>query len=151
MIQSEDGTMDPAMPAARPLQPEDYEALAAFRHGLRRLLAFSEAAARAHGLTPQQHQALLAIKGHKRGEPLTIGELAAHLLIRHHSAVELVDRLVAAGLAERLPAETDRRTVRVGLTPRAEAVLAALSASHLEEYRRSRGVLVQLLARLDAP
>jgi DNA-binding MarR family transcriptional regulator len=79
------------------LHKSDYEALAAFRHALRRFVAFSAEAARAAGLTPQQHQALLAIKGAPGRESLTVGEIAAHLLIRPNSAVELVDRLAELG------------------------------------------------------
>jgi DNA-binding MarR family transcriptional regulator len=138
------------MTSTRPISGEDYETLAAFRHALRRFLAFSESAARASGLTAQQHQAILTIKGHATGGPLTIGELADHLLIRHHSAVELVDRLVQAGLVDRLKAEGDRRRVVVGLTAKAESILADLSAIHLDELRRSRALLAQLLERLDA-
>ena len=141
---------DASPQSTRAIDADDYEALAAFRHALRRFLAFSEAAARASGLTAQQHQAILAIKGHRIGEPLSIGELADHLLIRHHSAVELVDRLVQADLVTRSVAEDDRRRVVVGLTPKAEAILKDLSAVHLEELRRSKALLMQLLERLDA-
>jgi DNA-binding MarR family transcriptional regulator len=136
-------------PRKRRLGAADYETLAAFRHALRRFLAFSEQAARDSGLTAQQHQAILAIKAHKGGAPLTVGDLADHLLIRHHSAVELIDRLVGADLAVRVQAETDRRSVLVALTPKAEAILEQLSATHLDELGRSRALLVQLLERLD--
>ena len=139
-----------ALPSStRAIGAEDYEALAAFRHALRRFLAFSEGAARVSGLTAQQHQAILAIKGHRPGEPITIGDLADHLLIRHHSAVELVDRLVHAELVTRSAAEEDRRRVVVGLTPKAEAILKDLSAIHLEELKSSKALLAQLLERLD--
>lgn len=134
----------------RPISGEDYATLAAFRHALRRFLAFSEDAARASGLTAQQHQAILALKGHRAGASLTIGDLADHLLIKHHSAVELVDRLVQAELVTRASAEDDRRRVVVTLTAKAEAILEALSATHLEELKRSRALLAQLLDRLDA-
>ncbi|HEV2673314.1 MAG TPA: MarR family transcriptional regulator [Aliidongia sp.] len=139
------------MSTARPIGDEDYEALAAFRLALRRFLTFSEAAARDRGLTAQQHQAILTIKGHGSGRPLTIGELADHLLIRHHSAVELVDRLVQAELATRASAEDDRRRVVVALTAKAEVILRELSATHLDELRRSRTLLEQLLERLGPP
>ena len=80
----------------------DYAALAAFRHELRKLAAFSDTEAAAAGLRPQQHQALLAIKGAARKDSaLAIGQIAEHLLIRHNTAVELVDRLVDAGLVQR--------------------------------------------------
>ena len=134
----------------RPISGEDYATLAAFRHALRRFLAFSEGAARASGLTAQQHQAILALKGHRAGAQLTIGDLADHLLIKHHSAVELVDRLAQAELVTRASAEGDRRRVVVSLTAKAEAILEALSATHLEDLKRNRALLAQLLARLDA-
>ena len=138
-------------PPSQSIGSEDYEALAAFRHALRRFLAFSEGMARASGLTAQQHQAILAIKGHRPGEPMTIGDLADHLLIRHHSAGELVDRLVHAGLATRASADEDRRRVVVSLTAKAETILETLSATHLEELRRSDALLSPLRGRLDPP
>ena len=137
-----------APPAA--VTQQDYEALAAFRHAMRRFLAFSEAAARAAGLTAQQHQAILAIKGQGPDTPMRVGDLAEHLVIRHHSAVELVDRLVGAGLVRRAEDAGDRRRVGLRLTEKAEAVLMGLSATHLDELRRSRALLANLLARIDA-
>ena len=134
----------------RRVTSKDYEALAAFRRALRRFLAFSEDAARGNGLTAQQHQAILAIKGHTGAGPMTVGELADHLLVRHHSAVELVDRLVRAELVNRIESSDDRRRVALILTPKASAILAELSAIHLEELKQSRALLVQLLERLDA-
>jgi DNA-binding MarR family transcriptional regulator len=129
---------------------KDYETLAAFRHALRRFLVFSEDAARASGLTAQHHQAILAIKGYTGRDPITVGDLADRLLVRHNTAVELVDRLVRAKLVVRLEAADDRRRVVLSLTQKAEAILAELSAIHLEELRRSRALLVQLLERLDS-
>jgi len=134
---------------ARRVTTKDYEALAAFRRELRRFLAFSEAAARSSGLTAQHHQAILAIKGHTGAGPMTVGELADHLTIRHHSAVELVDRLVKADLVLRMESADDRRRVGLVLTPKAGEILAELSAIHLEELRQSRVLLVQLLEQLD--
>ena len=134
---------------ARRVTTKDYEALAAFRRELRRFLAFSEAAARSSGLTAQHHQAILAIKGHAGASPMTVGELADHLFVRHHSAVELVDRLVKADLAVRMDATDDRRRVELALTTKAGEILAELSAIHLEELKQSRVLLVQLLERLD--
>jgi DNA-binding MarR family transcriptional regulator len=127
----------------------DYETLAAFRRALRRFLAFSEQAARAAGLTSQQHQAILAIKGHPAGNAMNIGELADHLLIKHHSAVELVDRLIEAKLVLKKEAAGDRRRMILSLTPQAEAILADLSATHLDELRLGRGLIAQVLKRLD--
>lgn len=130
------------------LMDEDYEALAMFRHALRRFLAFSEAAAQEAGMTPQQHQALLAIRG-SPNRSVSVGELAEQLLIRHHSAVELADRLAHAGLLRRQADTADRRRVRLLLTPRAEDLLTELSATHREELRRLRPMLVKLLGSLD--
>jgi DNA-binding MarR family transcriptional regulator len=130
------------------LSDQDYETLAAFRHALRRFTAFSEAAARAQGLTPQQHQALLAIRGAATGAPLASGELAAHLLVRHNTAVELVDRLVTAGLVARHHDPNDRRRHLVTLTAQAERLLRDLSEAHLRELRAIRPVLQSLLHRL---
>ena len=126
----------------------DYEALAAFRYALRQFLHFSETAAEAVGLTPQQHQTLLAIIGFPGGAQVTIGDLAERLQIRHHSAVGLVDRLAAQELVTREAAQDDRRQVRVALTERGEQVLASLSVTHREELRRISPNLKQLLAQL---
>ena len=125
----------------------DYEALAEFRHALREFLDFSQAAARQAGLAPQQHQALLAIKGYPGRDEVTVKELAERLLLRHHSAVELIDRLEALGLLRRKPDPEDGRRVRVALTAKAEGRLADLSATHLEEIRRLGPGLRLLLGR----
>ncbi len=122
-----------------------YERLAAFRHALRRFLHFSEEAARAAGVTPQQHQALLAIKGFPGRDRVSIGELAGRLHVRHHSAVGLVDRLDRLGLVRRRPAASDRRRVEVRLTARGEALIRRLSAAHLRELRELAPELRRLL------
>jgi DNA-binding MarR family transcriptional regulator len=98
----------------RRLRDEDFARLLAFRDGLRRFLSWSESQAGAVGLTASQHQLLLAVRGH--GSPPSIGEVAGHLLLRHNSAVELVDRAVAAGLVERIGDDEDHRVVRLRLT-----------------------------------
>lgn len=138
---------------SRELTKADYEALAAFRRALRGFVAFSEQAARADGLTPRQHQALLAIKGAPGGAAgrptLAVGEVASALLVRPHSAVELVDRLAEIGLVEREGDPRDHRRVAVGLTPRAETVLRDLSAAHLRELGAIRPLLLELLARFQ--
>jgi DNA-binding MarR family transcriptional regulator len=111
----------------------DYRALAGFRLELRKFLAFSEKAAAAEGLTAQQHQALLAIRGlSERGE-MTVGELAEALLLRHHSAGELVDRLARLELVARAVDAADGRRVLVRLTPTGEEKLQALSSAHVKE------------------
>jgi DNA-binding MarR family transcriptional regulator len=134
---------------AVPLAPADYRTLSQFRYLLQRFLAFSQDAARDAGLTPRQHQALLAIKGFPQPESVTIHDLAERLGIRHHSAVELVDRLVEAGLVRRAADAADGRRVLLRLTPAAERRLAALSAAHLQELQRLRPALQEILAAID--
>jgi DNA-binding MarR family transcriptional regulator len=113
-----------------------YELLAELRYTLRRFQRFSQEAAVEAGLTPQQHQALLAIKGFPGRDYVSIGELAERLQLRHHSAVGLVDRLVRRGLAKRVHADGDRRRVEVRLSVRGEAKIERLSAAHLGELRQ---------------
>jgi len=131
------------------LTKADYEALAAFRLGLRRFLDFSEQAAKEIGLTPRQHQALLSIRGFPGKDRISVGELADHLLIRHHSAVELSNRLEALGLIERVADPTDGRRILLGLTETAEALLGRMSAIHLDELRRSGPRLASLLKKVS--
>lgn len=113
-----------------------YARLLALRTGLRRFEAWSARQARAAGLTPAQHQLLLAIRGHADPAGPTIGEAADYLLLRHHSVVGLVDRAEEAGLVYRERSEDDHRIVRLRLTPEGAARLEALSALHLEELER---------------
>lgn len=127
----------------------DYEALASFRLGVRRYLAFAESGARSVGLTSQQHQALLAIKAQTLTKPMSIGDLAGALLIKHHSAVELVGRLEKAGFTERTSDANDRRRVIVSLTRQGEGVLAALSANNLRELRFIAPAFSGLLGQLE--
>jgi DNA-binding MarR family transcriptional regulator len=133
---------------ARDLTRHDYKLLADFRHVLRQFLAFSEAHAAEFGLAPQQHQALLAIRGFDEGSP-TVGDLASRLVIKHNSAVGLVDRLAQAGLVERKPASDDRRRVVLVLTDRSEQVLAQLTGTHRSELRRIAPLLRELLGQLS--
>lgn len=128
---------------------EEYATLAAFRYELRQFLRFSEAAAGAVGLTPQQHQALLAIRGYPEPEAMTIGELAERLQIKPHSAVGLVNRLATQELITRRPSTTDRRQVFIALTPHGHELLAELTAAHKAEVRRMRATLHELLDRLE--
>jgi DNA-binding MarR family transcriptional regulator len=128
-----------------PLTPTDYERLAEFRYLLRQFLIFSEQAADRAGLTAQQHQALLAIKGFGAAHP-TVGELARRLGIKHHSTVGLVDRLIAKSLVRRQAGTRDRRQVMLRLTSQAERRLSRLSAAHRSELERLAPLLQTLLA-----
>lgn len=123
----------------------DYRALAAFRHQLRRFSAFSEAAAREIGIEPRQHQLLLAVRGLPPGTEPSVRALAARLVLRHHTVVELVDRLVDAGLIVRDRSAQDRRAVRLRITERGENVLADLTQAHLDELRVLAPALVAAL------
>ena len=145
---SQDDVPTPAAPLA--IGDGDYAALAAFRHSLRNFLAFSEEAAREAGLTPQQHQALLAVRGLETAQGVTVGDLASHLLLKPHTAVGLVDRLVRADLLLRTPDTADRRRVLLSLTPKANDILKDLSATHLTEIRRKAPQLAELLRKLSA-
>jgi DNA-binding MarR family transcriptional regulator len=122
-------------PARRP-SARDYEELLGFRTALRRFLRWSEEQARAAGLTPAQHQLLLAIKGHPGDAAPTVGELADYLVTKHHSVVELIDRAVDAGLVERRRDEDDQRIVHLLLTPLGEERIEELSRLALEELRK---------------
>lgn len=117
---------------------------------MRQFLRFSEEAAHAVGLTPQQHQALLAIKGFPGREQITIGELAERLQVKHHSAVGLVNRLAAQELVVREHSSEDRRQVFVSLTTAGEDVLARLTAAHRMELRQMAQMLDEHLARIVA-
>ena len=136
------------MSTKQSLDQSDYQRLAEFRYQLRGFLKFSERAASKMGLHPQQHQALLAIKG-TPGEHVTIGILAERLGIRHNSAVELIDRLIVSGLVERRHNPKDHREVLIDLTKRAERILTNLSLAHRDELRKLAPLLIGLLARFD--
>lgn len=125
----------------------DYQSLADFRYEIRRFLNFSEDAARRAGIEPQQHQALLAIKGLPDGRKATVGALAERLQIQHHSAVELSNRLESNGLVSRSRSETDRRRVLLRPTLRGERLLCDLSSAHRAELRVAGAKLVEALAR----
>jgi DNA-binding MarR family transcriptional regulator len=129
----------------KPLAKADYEALAQFRYELRRFLSFSEKAAVDAGVTPRQHQALLAIKGFPGRDEITIGELAKQLTVAHHTAVELADRLVAQDLLTRSPGREDRRTVLLRVTRKGETLLAKLSMAHRTEIQKIGSHLRRLL------
>jgi DNA-binding MarR family transcriptional regulator len=131
------------------LSDADYRALADFRFQIRRFLHFSETAALAEGLQPQQHQLLLATRALTASRGPTIGELAAYLFIQHHSAVGLTDRLEERGLVERLRGAADRRQVRISLTPAGESILTRLSSAHRAELWISGPDLVEALRALS--
>jgi DNA-binding MarR family transcriptional regulator len=124
-----------------------YESLAEFRLVLRRFLAFSEAETREAGVTSVQYQAMLAIKTYPGGT-MMIRDLAEQMLLQHHGAVQLVDRLARAALVTRVPSPTDRRGVLVGLTPDGEALLERLAALHRRELLRHERLLADSLRRL---
>lgn len=125
-----------AAPRLQRLTDTEYRRLLEFRTGLRRFLRWSREQASAVGLTPAQHQLLLAIRGHDDPRGPTIGEVAGYLLLRHHSAVELVDRAAAANLVERAPDPDDQRVVRLWLTNLGARHLERLAALHVEELGR---------------
>lgn len=118
------------------LSDSDYRRLLEFRDGLRLFLKWSAGQAREVGLTAAQHQLLLVVRAHADAAGPTVGEIAAHLLVRHNSAVELVDRSVRSGLVERVADPIDHRVVRVSLTLSGRRHLAALSELHLAELGR---------------
>ena len=132
------------------LRDAEYQQLLEFRDGLRRFLHWSETQATTAGLTPAQHQLLLAIRGHAGVQDPTIGEVAEHLQLRHHSAVGLIDRAEHAGFVQRWSDPEDQRVVRLRLTPLGRRRLEQLSALHLEELRRLSPSLRPLWAHLDA-
>ena len=138
------------MPPRKPsITQAEYETLAAFRRTLRQFLHFSETAARAAGIAPQQHQALLAIRGFPGPEPITIAELADHLQVRHHSAVGLADRLVKQKLVKRIRQAEDRRRIHLALTPHGSRVLENLSTLHKDQLRRLIPGLTTALRKLS--
>ena len=126
----------------------NYRALAELRFELRKFLSFSEVAARKAGLEPQQHHLLLAIKGIAQGSQPTVGELAKRLHTRHHSVVELIDRLEARQLVSRRKSVQDRRQVRIELTPEGEQILEALSVQHRAELETAGPELLDALSAL---
>jgi DNA-binding MarR family transcriptional regulator len=142
----------PANASPEAPRDSDYEALAAFRARLREFLAFSDRASATVGMTQQQYQALLALHTHRDAQPLSIRALAGLLLIKHHSAVGMVDRLEREGLVRREPSPRDRRVVAVRLTARGVKALAKLATVHRAELRRIAPEFVRvmsILARAD--
>jgi len=133
------------------LTDDDYRRLLDLRTGLRQFLRWSEEQASGVGITPTQHQLLLVVRGHADREGPTIGDVADGLLLRHHSAVGLVDRATEAGLVTRYVDATDHRVVRLRLTSLGARRLRQLSGAHLEELRRLAPRMRSLWADLDSP
>ena len=125
----------------------DYQSLAELRYQIRRFVHFSEQAVRNAGLEPRQHQLMLALKALPKDVRPRIGELADRLLIQHHSAVELVNRLATGGYVRRHRGDADRREVLLSLTPKGENVLRELSLHHRAELRTRGPALVAALKR----
>ena len=142
---SADGAVPAEQSAAddpvEPLTKQDFEALARFRFGIRRYLRFSEDTVRSHGVTPQQYQLMLALKGFPGRDWAVVRELADRLQLRHHSVVELINRAQTQELVRRCTDPDDARAVRVVLTDQGEELLGRLSALHRDELRRMDAVL----------
>jgi DNA-binding MarR family transcriptional regulator len=135
-------------PAARSLQTSDYQRLASFRMALRRFLHFSETVTAKVGLSGQQYQAMLVVRSCAGRAPVSINDLARQLLIRHNSAVGMVDRLATLGLLARARCAKDRRTVHLLLTGKGERVLGALAAVHRQKLRRLGPDIHRILGEL---
>ena len=139
--------MDSSNNAVERLTKADYELLAAFRYALRKFLGFSENAAIANGVSPQQYQTLLAIEGFPGRNWVTVGELAKQMRIAHHSAVGMVDRMEGLGLLKRASSEQDRRRVQVSLTRKGHYILEKLYRIHRAELRSVGPQLAALLQK----
>ena len=132
------------------LQAEDYNALAYFRYAMRKFLSFSRhTLATEAELTPEQYEALLALKAFSGSTGLTIGELSERLQVKHHTAVSLVDKLADADLVRREPGQDDRRLVFVHLTPAGARVLAKVAVIHRKELRKRSSEMIEALLRLQ--
>jgi DNA-binding MarR family transcriptional regulator len=130
------------------LSLSDYQSLAEFRYQIRRFVHFSEEAARRAGIEPRQHQLLLAIKALPRTERPSIGMLAERMQIRHHSAVELANRLAGGGYVHRERDQRDRREVLLNLTPKGEKLLRELSLDHRAELQTAGPALMAALKQV---
>jgi DNA-binding MarR family transcriptional regulator len=132
------------------LQRQDYDALAAFRYGLRKFLRFSKKLLHTSvDLTPEQYEALLALKTCPSDEGLLVGQVSERLQVKPHTAVALTDKLVARGLVTKERAEQDRRQVYVKLTPSGQTLLEALAAVHRDEIRRHAPEMIEALRHLQ--
>jgi DNA-binding MarR family transcriptional regulator len=140
----------PQQSRPRKLETREYQQLAAFRYALRGFLRFSEVQAEKGGLTAQNYQALLTVRACPAGSRVTINDLAQQLMIRHNSAVGLVDRLTKQGLVARQPSPEDGRKVYLRLTAKGDRVLERLAEVHREELRRISPQLEALLQQIRA-
>ena len=131
------------------LTTRSYARLAAWRHALREFLRFSEEAAAETGLTMQHYQAMLVLRACPEGRRVSIAELAEQLLIKHNSAVELVDRLAEEDLVAREGSLSDRRKVELSLTRRGRQVLAKLAGMHRRELKRVGPILKRFFGALS--
>jgi DNA-binding MarR family transcriptional regulator len=131
------------------LRPKDYDALAAFRYAMRKFLRFSKEALAATKLTPEQYEALLAIKIRGGAAGIIIGELSERLQVKHHTAVSLIDKLVSRKLVARARANEDRRQVHVKLTGLGNSTIARLAAIHRREMRKCSPEMIAALRRLQ--
>ena len=131
------------------LRPEDYDALGAFRYAMRKFLRFSKDALAAAKVTTEQYEALLAVKTRSNSEGITVGELSERLQVKHHTAVSLLDKLVAHRLVVRRRASEDRRQVHINLTSRGDSVLARMAALHRREIRHRSSEMITALRRLQ--
>ena len=142
------GSQHDTISGMKKLTLSDYQALAEFRYQIRRFLHFSEQVVKQSGLERGQYQLMLAIKGMPAEVRPRIRELANRMQIRHHSAVELVNRLEAGGFVHRTRAHDDRREVLLALTPKGERVLGELAIHHHDELRSAGPQLVAALRRV---
>ena len=136
------------MTPQRRISDADYTRLLTVRTGLRQFERWSAEPAAAFGMTASQHQLMLAVRGHPDPQGPTIGQAADYLLIRHHSAVELVDRTEKAGLIMRTRDTADQRAIRLRLAPKGAEALEALSGAHLEELGRLTALFESLIGTL---
>jgi DNA-binding MarR family transcriptional regulator len=131
------------------LNPDDYEALAHFRYAMRKFLSFSRRALKTEAqLTPEQYEALLALKAFSLESGLTIGQLSERLQVKHHTAVSLVNRMEESGLVRREPNEEDRRQVFVRMTPTGSRILGQVAVLHRQEMRLRSPEMIDALTRL---
>jgi DNA-binding MarR family transcriptional regulator len=132
------------------LTDDDYDALASFRYAMRKFLSFSrQALAEKAQLTPEQYEALLAVKAFPSAAGVTISDLSERMQVKHHTAVGVVDKLETLSLLEREPGVRDRRQVFLKLTPEGSRVLTKVAALHREDLRARSSELIQALTRLQ--